>query len=344
MAGMDFITQYGSSFSDDDEEDTTNQVKTTADIQPKKVEASVPNVSNMDDSANVVLLMHPSIDKKMFQRSRSHVQGNWSGHVYISLRDVRNEGVYYRLEDHVAALIQDLHQKLVLSTYGRHGRKDDIVIAPHIILDRKGTRSNDQNIGSEVDAEHDENSSSEESSESLESDSESSTDGECQCDEEYRSLHISISRQFYLQKHSLEAFLEELKERIRIQQRHPINISISAKHCEVLTNDEKTRSFLTIPVTNSSNESVRNLMTIVDCVLSKFGQRRYYSDPKFRIRIASWKYEECIERATVGWEKTPCENQARGQLRSTPKDNFIFVVDGILCDFGTIEKHRILFG
>ena len=72
---MDFITQYGSSFSDDDEEDTTNQVKTTADIQPKKVEASVPNVSNMDDSANVVLLMHPSIDKKMFQRSRSHVQG-----------------------------------------------------------------------------------------------------------------------------------------------------------------------------------------------------------------------------------------------------------------------------
>jgi len=138
--------------------------------------------------------------------------------------------------------------------------------------------------------------------------------------------------------------LEELKERIRIQQRHPINISISAKHCEVLTNDEKTRSFLTIPVTNSSNESVRNLMTIVDYVLSKFGQKRYYSDPKFHISIASWKYEECIERASVGWEKTSCENQVSGQLKSTPKDDFIFVVDGIMCDFGTIEKHRILFG
>jgi hypothetical protein len=340
---MDFITQYGSSFSDDDEEDTTtrNQVKTTADIEQKDVEASVQNVSSMDDSAKVVLLTHPSIDKKMFQRSRSHVQGNWSSHVYINLRHERNEGVYYSLEDHVADLIRDFHQKLLLSTHGRQREKDDLVIVPHIILDRKGTRSNDQNIRSEVDAEHDENSSSEESSDS---DSETSTDGECQCEEEYRSLHISISRQFYLQKHSLEAFLAELKERIRIQQRHPINISISAKHCEVLTNDEKTRSFLTIPVTNSSNESVRNLMTIVDYVLSKFGQKRYYSDPKFHISIASWKYEECIERASVEWEKAPCENQASGQLSGTPKDDFIFVVDGIMCDFGTVEKHRILFG
>ena len=105
--------------------------------------------------------------------------GSWSGHVYISLRDVRNEGVYYRLEDHVADLIQDFHQKLVLSTHGRQRKKDDIVIVPHIILDREGTRSTDQNIRSEVDAEHDENSSSEESSESLDSDSETSTDGEC---------------------------------------------------------------------------------------------------------------------------------------------------------------------
>lgn len=252
--------------------------------------------------------------------------------------------MYCCLEDHVADLIRDFHQNLVLSTYGKQRKKNDLVIVPHIILDGKGARSKDQNICCQVDSEQDENSSSEESSESLDADSGSSSDGECQGNEEFRSLHISISRQFYLQKHSLKAFLSELKERIRIQQRCPMHVSISAKHCEVLTNNEKTRSFLTIPVNESSNDSVRKLMAIVDTVLSKFGQRQYYNNPKFHISIASWKYEECIESASIRWEKAPCENHTNRQLRNTPKDDFTFVVDGIMCDFGTVEKHRILFG
>lgn len=72
---MDLIAQYSSSFSDEDEEDETHQSKTAAGIQLKEIENKDDDDRRMNESANVILLMGPSIDKKMFQRSRSHVQG-----------------------------------------------------------------------------------------------------------------------------------------------------------------------------------------------------------------------------------------------------------------------------
>ena len=71
---------------------------------------------------------------------------------------------------------------------------------------------------------------------------------------------------------------------------------MNSNYTEILTNDEKTCSFLMTPVHERQSKSIHKmLIKTADSVLTKYGQKKYYDDPKFHISIASWKYEEWID-------------------------------------------------
>jgi len=164
---------------------------------------------------------------------------------------------------------------------------------------------------------------------------------------------------------------------------------IQIPKAEILSNDEKTRSFLTIPLhtdemltkkktdqcatatTVMMNEvgiGIPHIVDIIDSVMVKYGQEKYYQDPKFHISIASWHYNEgilekwqdyCRHRQCVhGVRVQRNENEnddddddddddvsSKDGLRLRGSDALLSIVlRGMHCDFGTVEKHFIPFG
>lgn len=62
--------------------------------------------------------------------------------------------------------------------------------------------------------------------------------------------HISLSRPIYLRKHQLDSFAADVKNGMKEMQ--PLDLSFA--QFAHLTNDEKTRSFLTLEIGSGYNE------------------------------------------------------------------------------------------
>ncbi len=291
--------------------------------------------------------------------------GNWSGHIYIRLdgsnEDLyayRNEETYDRLKDHVMNIIHSFKNRIETTIRGEVegipmaggepeiiAKRDstekkkildkDIVIVPHSKLRDPGCCS----------------SSEDESDSNSESENEGEVNDDKNDESGLRPLHISLSRPFYMQHQSIEPFISDMRERVRIQQQHPLSFSISARvsKCEILTNDEKTRSFLTVPLTSDkhagsgSTAMIQKLVTIVDGTLLKFGHKGYYPDPKFHISIASWAYDERLVDMSLRLNELPPDNDDDDDDNDKVHD-FSFCISGIHCIFGNAEEHHIPFG
>ena len=154
--------------------------------------------------------------------------------------------------------------------------------------------------------------------------------------------------------------------------------AIQIPKVEILSNDEKTRSFLTIPLqtdemtkkdqyqcvttttTTIANEvGIPRIVDIIDIIMAKYGQEKYYQDPKFHISIASWHYNEgIVEKWQDYCQRRQCvhgvqrngndgvnddDGESNDGLRGSDAMLSI-VLRGMHCDFGTVEKHFIPFG
>jgi hypothetical protein len=62
--------------------------------------------------------------------------------------------------------------------------------------------------------------------------------------------HISLSRPIYLRKHQLDSFVAAIKNAMKDVQSFDLSFAQLAQ----LTNDEKTRSFLTLEIGSGYNE------------------------------------------------------------------------------------------
>ena len=72
----------------------------------------------------------------------------------------------------------------------------------------------------------------------------------CKALEEIPEQHVSLSRTVYLKEHQLESFVAAIKARMQDHTSFRISFAQLAK----LTNDEKTRSFLTLEISKGYNE------------------------------------------------------------------------------------------
>ena len=104
-------------------------------------------------------------------------------------------------------------------------------------------------------------------------------------------LHISLSKVFYLQSAVLNSFERELRERLRFQHQFSIvldseSIDDGKVNVEVLVNDERSRTFFSLPVVMGC-ENIKRLISCADEVLRKYQLAPYYESPKFHVSFAS---------------------------------------------------------
>ena len=103
------------------------------------------------------------------------------------------------------------------------------------------------------------------------------------------SLHISLARPIYLPAHSVDPFLADIERSINavISVARRVNstnhhagrvLHLQPQNATIFTNDEQTRSFLSIPVSKESARWVKQLLIpSIDAAMLRFGLETYYS-------------------------------------------------------------------
>lgn len=298
-----------------------------------------------------------------FKRSKPHVNGNWAGLVYL---DILNQDTLYSSLTNGVMLLETVQNSiLAFQHFIENGdgendisrnakissniecRKDEhVVLGSHIPL-RNEIQSSDRE-------ESDDDSSTSSDEDSCESKS---------TEKQTFSLHISLTKSFFLQKQSIESFLQEVRTFMASTVHTPfcIQIPITSQvqkngekksyicDLEILSNDEQTRSFLTIPLEGTFTDlsNIKSIVDMMNKVMIKYGLEPYYKDPKFHISISSWNYCKAI---IDKWNNR--RPQSRGSAfyasdedsdLNTIEETLTIRVAGINCDFGTVEKHFISF-
>ena len=127
------------------------------------------------------------------------------------------------------------------------------------------------------------------------------------------------------------------------QQQHQRERRERMMDATILSNDDKTRSFLTVPVTVSGVDPCF-IVSLIDSTMKKYGQRVYYENPQFHLSIASWKYNDAILEQWERLRVLDCHKEVCDCDGEEVPEQLLFPVHGICCDFGTIEKYNIPFG
>lgn len=140
------------------------------------------------------------------------------------------------------------------------------------------------------------------------------------------SLHISLSKLFFLQHPSLPLFERLLRQRLEVER--TATVSFQPYQLEVLMNDSQTRTFVTCPAVAGS---VKHLTQATDDVLTKFHQPCYYANPNIHISILSVKgnqkhlLQKCIEECCFISEDL----------------EFTIFLNSVYCTLGTVKKITI---
>ncbi|KAG1749350.1 hypothetical protein EDB19DRAFT_1629908 [Suillus lakei] len=96
-----------------------------------------------------------------------------------------------------------------------------------------------------------------------------------------RELHLSLTRPIFLRAHQREEF----KQAIRLIALRQTPFQASFATFSELTNDERTRAFLSLEV-GAGHHELRNLLSALSPTLQSLRQRDFYSQPRFHVSIA----------------------------------------------------------
>lgn len=288
---------------------------------------------SLNATGGITLLQSPDeIDKSnhVFKRNKPHVQGNWAGTLFISLSEERYEGPASELRKLASTKVELFHQHL-LELQKEIANNQDMKIVPHVNLNELHNYDEDSSSGPDSDDDDDSN---------LEENKSKDQGG----------LHVSLAKPFFLQKQSIQPFINDMKRRISLIHPFLVQFDSTATETEILVNDSGTRSFLTLPICNGQ-EALENLVASIDSILTKYGLDTYYSDPKFHCSIASWNGNHKWVNDSI----SILNNKDNRQSSSTNQDQnhetcseigkkyITFIIRGIECNFGTTEQHFISF-
>jgi Uncharacterised conserved protein len=146
----------------------------------------------------------------------------------------------------------------------------------------------------------------------------------------YDHLHLSLSRPFTLQLASIDSFVTQLQKRLCLLPGLTLRLNLSAER--LLVNDERTRSFWTVPV--DANPTLMTIVEAVDAVLKTYNQPSYYSPPLFHISIGSVVGDLVDETNTT--DTIPPLNL------TTNSNNLRYVkVKQVECTFGTTKSYSM---
>ena len=328
---MDLLRHYSdlSSSDDDDEEAKSKSHRRDETSSPRNHRKRARNETHHLDSSPAnnadrikLLPSYQQLDlstnkHNLFVRNQPHVTGNWCGHIYMSLQQHNNHDSYHILKDLARTTIKRFHNELLSKEQQLQLQKESITIVPFL------------NMQEEVDFSLDENDDSS-SMESVESEDQSQQQPQSE-----PSLHISLSRHFYLQHQSIQPFIRDLKS--HLVSIPPLNLSTCSTTTKILTNDDCTRSFLCLELTRKEQGKAYgqtcNVIRVVDSVLERYGCNTYYTNPSIHVSVASWRYNKALID-TVG-------SQCMGMSVDDEDLGSFFSISSLQCDFGGKEKHMI---
>ncbi|KAI0088559.1 hypothetical protein BDY19DRAFT_985452 [Irpex rosettiformis] len=129
-------------------------------------------------------------------------------------------------------------------------------------------------------------------------------------------LHISLTRPIHLRAHQREEFITAIRS---IAKAHtPFQASFAT--FSELTNDERTRTFLTAEI-GAGHMELKTLCDATTLVLRKYRQKEFYSEPRFHASIA-WAllqgvaHSEHTEPSTT--QSSPINRNAADRTPSSP--------------------------
>jgi hypothetical protein len=101
-----------------------------------------------------------------------------------------------------------------------------------------------------------------------------------------KGMHLSLSRPFYLQRGSIESFVESLRERLKYTEKGWVRLDYSDEGTKLFTNDDNSRTFLVWRIEDVEN-FLTSLVNDIDKVLERYGAAPYYHPPQFHVSVAS---------------------------------------------------------
>ena len=370
----------GSSSSDDGpDEETCSITQTAQDVSEASAAASVsgsvesrtstcskgrhgkkrPRTSAAIDTA----LRQPQREK--FARAVPHTPGNWAGHIFFplaptltssaagsSVYDATNRAASRRL--HIAAreLIEDFATIVVERCHEQKDKEsggDDSLgnweVVSHLTLlpvEQDDSSSGDDDESSSDDALDDDPGRCGRQSRDAGQGSRTETVPTTKANEANNGsnipLHISISRPFYLQEQSISSFVEQVRKVLASYS--PMAIALDVNNPEILVNDERTRSFLTIPAAQASlgDAPIVRMIRAIDPVMKRFGHSPYYEEAKVHTSIASISGDirSLLAGTSYCGDRVDCSSGV-----SKPTQNITFMVDRIMLIFGATNEHCI---
>ncbi|KAG0347871.1 hypothetical protein BG004_006667 [Podila humilis] len=99
--------------------------------------------------------------------------------------------------------------------------------------------------------------------------------------EDAAELHISLTRPIYLQALHIGQFISEVRDTFKRKQRFKISFS----GLQAFSNDDGTRSFLSLRV-GSGHSDIERLLVVVDEIVERYAQPKFYPDPQFHASFA----------------------------------------------------------
>ncbi|KAH6911440.1 U6 snRNA phosphodiesterase Usb1 [Coprinopsis sp. MPI-PUGE-AT-0042] len=106
-------------------------------------------------------------------------------------------------------------------------------------------------------------------------------------------LHVSLSRPVFLRAHQREEFKRSVRDAAK--QSAPFDISFAA--FSELTNDEKTRTFLTLEI-GAGHHELKGLSDGLRPTIEGFRQKAYYETPRFHASIGWALLDRAMDRST----------------------------------------------
>lgn len=98
---------------------------------------------------------------------------------------------------------------------------------------------------------------------------------------EVKELHVSLTKTVILRHHWIESFVESLEKKFRNTQKFPLHLNSLKIYC----NEEKTRTFVGLTISEEFFEYLSNLVKHCDEVLKEFNLESFYREMSFHVSI-----------------------------------------------------------
>lgn len=401
---MDLLHQcYYSSTDDDNEEESCEQKQPEPEPVNNGIEIPTTNkkrkrntnnnhndeVDRQRKGVDLGGRTHPRcriVDRKkmktdaLFSRSEPHVRGNWAGHIYIPIdididididtcvssdESTTSEGdeegetsvidprhlLYIAAKRKILLLEKHLNSCIIAKNV-ENDNDDEILLFSHIAL-------NDSDFYNDENTNNDNNNNKNKKKKTKEKESAKN------------QLHVSLTRQFYLQKQSIDYFVRDIQNRLKFFESCSIEIQLSSSSSDdevlscddFLVNDDRSRSFLTLssPHGRVSTRYIQ-LIDTINHVMKKYNLPKFYESPQLHVSIASLKGDihsnAELKFANMKREKNDDESdeprqrdndqwseESDDETSSDIPPTITINVDKIVCSFGGGSKmHTIKLG